>query len=112
MAEIINETLNENIADSNELRQIRVDKLSALQEAGKDPFQITLAEQNALNADVTAKFEAYEAEVALLPDEEKPESVKIENICICGRIMTWRDMGKANFIDVTDRSGRMQVTSE
>ena len=109
MAEIINETLNENIADSNELRQIRVDKLNALQEAGKDPFQITLAEQNALNADLTAKFEAYEAEVALLPDEEKPESVKIENICICGRIMTWRDMGKANFIDVTDRSGRMQV---
>ena len=109
MAEIINETLNEKVEDTNELRQVRVDKLSALQEAGKDPFQITLAEQNTLNAEVTARFEAYEAEVALLPEEEKPEQVKIGDICICGRIMTWRDMGKANFIDVTDRSGRMQV---
>ncbi len=109
MAEILNETLNEKLEDSNELRQIRVDKLNALQAAGKDPFQITLADQNATNAEVTARFEQFESEVALLPDEEKPEQVKIENVCICGRIMTWRDMGKANFIDVTDRSGRMQV---
>ena len=109
MSEILNETVNEIVEDSNELRQIRVDKLNTLQAAGKDPFQITLAEQNITNAEVTAKFEALEKEVELLPDEEKPEQVKIDNICICGRIMTWRDMGKANFIDVTDRSGRMQV---
>ncbi len=109
MAEILNETLNEKIEDTNELRQIRVDKLNALQAAGKDPFEITLADQNATNAEVVARFEQYESEVALLPDDEKPEQVKIEGVCICGRIMTWRDMGKANFIDVTDRSGRMQV---
>ncbi len=109
MAEILNETVNEKLEDTNELRQVRVDKLNALQAAGKDPFQITLADQNATNAEITARFEAYESEVALLPDEEKPEQVKIDGVCICGRIMTWRDMGKANFIDVTDRSGRMQV---
>ena len=109
MAEIINETVNEIIEDSNELRQIRVDKLSALQEAGKDPFEITLAEQNDLNAEITARFEKYESEVNELPEDQRPEQVKIDNISICGRIMTWRDMGKANFIDVIDRSGRMQV---
>ena len=56
MAEIINETVNEKVEDTNELRQIRVDKLNALQQAGKDPFQITLADQNSLNAEVTARF--------------------------------------------------------
>ena len=35
----------EQIQDTNELRQIRVEKLEALQAAGNDPFQITLAEQ-------------------------------------------------------------------
>ncbi len=109
MAEILNETVNEKVEDTNELRQIRVDKLNALQAAGKDPFEITLAEQNTTNAELTARFEQYESEVNLLPEDEKPEQVRIEGVCICGRIMTWRDMGKANFIDVTDRSGKMQV---
>ncbi len=109
MSENLNETVNETLEDSNELRQIRVDKLNALQAAGKDPFQITLADQNATNAEITARFEALESETTLLPDDEKPEQVRVEGVCICGRIMTWRDMGKANFIDVTDRSGRMQV---
>ncbi len=109
MSENLNETVNEKLEDTNELRQIRVDKLDTLQAAGKDPFQITLADQNAVNAEVTARFEALESETALLPDEEKPEQVRLDGVCICGRIMTWRDMGKANFIDVTDRSGRMQV---
>ena len=30
-------------------------------------------------------------------------------MCIAGRIMSWRDMGKASFMDIHDRSGRMQV---
>jgi lysyl-tRNA synthetase class 2 len=38
-----NEAPEQNV---NELRQIRVDKLTALQEAGKDPFQVTVAQQD------------------------------------------------------------------
>ena len=44
----------------NELRQIRVDKLTALQEAGKDPFEITKYEVTAYAADIKANFEALE----------------------------------------------------
>ena len=99
----------ENEQDVNDLRRIRVEKLEAMQKAGNDPFQITTACQTDINAEITAKFEALEAETAALPEDERPEQVRIENVSICGRIMTWRDMGKANFIDVTDRSGRMQV---
>ncbi|MFY9380452.1 MAG: lysine--tRNA ligase [Acutalibacteraceae bacterium] len=79
--------------DINSLRQIRVDKLKALQNAGKDPFEITTAEPTIVTKEINERFEELEN----------------QDVCICGRIMTWRDMGKANFIDVHDRSGRMQV---
>ncbi len=79
--------------DENELRKIRVEKLEALQADGKDPFQITLAEQTITATEIVDRFEELEN----------------TDVAICGRIMTWRDMGKANFIDIRDRSGRMQV---
>ena len=36
-------------------------------------------------------------------------SVEGKDVIIAGRIMTWRDMGKANFIDIQDRNGRIQA---
>ncbi len=77
----------------NELRQIRLDKLAALCEAGNDPFQITLAEQSIHNAEIRERFEELEN----------------TDVVICGRMMSRRDMGKANFIDIRDRTDRMQV---
>ena len=109
MAEEKNTPVVETEENTNELRKIRVDKLVALQQAGKDPFQITTAEQSATSAEITAAFEKLEAETNKLPEDQRPEQVRIEDVTLCGRIMTWRDMGKANFIDITDRAGRMQV---
>jgi len=79
--------------DINSLRQIRVDKLKTLQDAGNDPFVITTAKQTITASEIVERFDELEN----------------QDVYICGRIMTWRDMGKANFIDVHDRSGRMQV---
>lgn len=79
--------------DINELKKIRLEKLAALQESGKDPFEITKAGQNIRSKEINDRFEELEN----------------SDVCICGRIKTWRDMGKANFIDVYDRDGRMQV---
>lgn len=79
--------------DINELKKIRLEKLAALQESGKDPFEITKAGQNIRSKEINERFEELEN----------------SDVCICGRIKTWRDMGKANFIDVYDRDGRMQV---
>ena len=109
MAEEKNTPVVETEENTNELRKIRVDKLVALQQAGKDPFQITTAEQSATSAEITAAFEKLEAETNELSEDQRPEQVRIEDVTLCGRIMTWRDMGKANFIDITDRAGRMQV---
>jgi len=77
----------------NQLRQIRLEKLEALQEAGKDPFQITLAEHSISTEEILARFEALEN----------------SDVSLCGRMMSRRDMGKANFMDVRDRHGKMQV---
>ena len=81
------------VLSENELRQIRVDKLTALQQQGKDPFEITVAKQTHKSSEIKENFEEL---------EEK-------EVFVCGRIMTWRDMGKANFIDLQDRNGRIQV---
>lgn len=79
--------------DLSELIRIRHEKLKELQDAGKDPFKITLYDRDALNTDIREKFEEYEG----------------KEVSIAGRLMSRRDMGKANFIDVHDSTGRMQV---
>ena len=93
--------------DVNELRQVRVDKLEAMQAAGKDPFVITTADQQAHTADLIKKFEEIEKHAQ--ENEIPAEEVEVINTSICGRIMAWRDMGKANFIVVEDKSGKIQV---
>lgn len=79
--------------DLSELLQIRRDKLSSLQSEGKDPFYVTTSDKNISNKEITERFEALEN----------------KDVCIAGRIMSWRQMGKASFIDIHDRTGRMQV---
>ncbi len=81
------------VLSENEQKQIRINKLKELQDNGNDPFEITKATQTHTALEVIDNFDAL---------EEK-------DVSICGRIMTWRDMGKANFIDVHDRSGRIQA---
>ncbi len=81
------------VLSENEQKQIRIDKLNALREKGCDPFEITLANQTHHSDEIKADF----------------ENLENKDVTIAGRIMTWRDMGKANFIDVQDRNGRIQA---
>ena len=76
----------------NEQRQIRIDKLRAMQEAGNDPFEITLATQTHESAEIKAQFDALEN----------------KEVSICGRIIARRIMGKASFVSIQDREGRIQ----
>lgn len=86
-------TMAEVVLSENEQKQIRIEKLTALQNAGKDPFEITIATQTHHSNEIIDNFDEL---------EEK-------DVTIAGRIMTWRDMGKANFIDIQDRNGRIQA---
>lgn len=81
------------ILSENEQKQIRLDKLTALQNAGCDPFEITVANQTHESNEIKENYDELEN----------------KDVSVCGRIMTWRDMGKANFIDVQDRNGKIQV---
>ena len=77
----------------SELLQIRRDKLTGLQEAGKNPFTITRYDVTAENAEIRADFDRLEG----------------QTVRIAGRMMSRRIMGKASFCDVRDDSDRMQV---
>jgi lysyl-tRNA synthetase, class II len=80
-------------AENKSEAEIRRDKLAALQKAGKDPFFITTCPQDILAEEIRSRFTELEN----------------QDVCIAGRIMGWRDMGKASFMDIADRSGRIQV---
>ncbi len=110
--------MNENInseQDINILKKDRLGKLAALRENGIDPYQVTKFDVTAHAADLKTEYEVREAEIlASCGDDEEKRSAALaalnENIVrIAGRIMSWRDMGKANFIDVRDGSDRIQV---
>ena len=79
----------EQLAD---LLQIRRDKLTALVEAGKNPFEKVKFDFDTYTVDIKEKFEELEG----------------KTVKIAGRMMSRRDMGKANFIDVMDGKGRIQ----
>jgi len=50
----------EAVQELSEILQIRRDKLSVLQQEGRDPFRITRFERNAYSADIKADYEAYQ----------------------------------------------------
>ena len=77
----------------SEILQIRRDKLTKLQEAGRDPFRITRFDRTAAAAEVKANFEAMEN----------------QTVAMAGRIMSKRDMGKAFFCDLMDNGERIQL---
>ncbi len=88
-----NQTTAEQDVNVNELRKIRVEKLENLQKAGKDPFKITTANQQYHTVDIAEKFDELEN----------------TDVSVAGRIMSKRPMGKAGFININDRDGKIQV---
>ena len=78
--------------DINQLLKVRREKLAALQEAGKDPFQITKYDVTNHSAELKEAFDQYEGKV----------------VRIAGRMMSKRVMGKASFCNVQDLKGNMQ----
>ena len=93
MADIINnenaETPEVNVASEIENRR---NKLQGLIESGKNPFEIMKYDVTAYSADIKANFEEFDG----------------KTVSLAGRIMSRRDMGKANFIDIADGKGRIQ----
>ena len=78
--------------DLNEQTKIRMDKLTALQDAGKDPFQIVKYDVTHHSREVKENFDELEG----------------KTVSIAGRMMSKRVMGKASFCHVQDLQGTIQ----
>lgn len=93
MSDNVNELPEQTEQDINSLKKIRMDKLSQRKEEGKDPFITTKFDVSAKSEEIKGNFEEYEG----------------KTVTAAGRIMTWRKMGKAHFINISDSAGRIQV---
>ncbi len=82
-----------NTENLSEILQIRRDKLKALQDAGCDPFEVNTSDRDILASEISARFEELEN----------------SDVCVAGRIMSKRGKGKVIFLDLYDRSGKIQI---
>lgn len=78
--------------DINQLLKVRREKLANLQEAGKDPFQITKYDVTHHSKDIKDNYSELEG----------------KTVRIAGRIMSKRIMGKASFCNIQDLPGNIQ----
>ena len=122
---------NTQAADVNEQIKIRMDKLKALQDAGKDPFQITKYDVTHHTDEIRAIYEAHEKELLGdrpavntegLDEQQAREAVNADynerraimdaspiEVSFAGRMMFKRVMGKASFCNIADLKGKMQA---
>ena len=77
----------------NHILQARRDKLSALQEAGKDPFLVTKYDATHHSSDISDDYDELEG----------------KEVSVAGRMMAKRIMGKAAFTHILDLKGRIQA---
>ena len=84
---------NANQQDMNHILKARYDKLKELQDAQADPFVITKAKQTHHSMEIKENFTALEN----------------QQVVIAGRVMAKRVMGKAGFLHLQDRDGKIQV---
>ncbi len=99
--------------DLNEILQVRRDKLSELQQGGKDPFQITKFNRTHTSKDITEGYTTEERTV-VSRGEETQVTAKIspldgQIVTVAGRIMSKRGMGKVGFAHIQDIHGRVQL---
>ena len=78
--------------DLNQLLKVRREKLTELQENGKDPFQITKYDVTHHSMEVKDDFEELEG----------------KSVSLAGRMMSKRVMGKASFCSIQDVQGSIQ----
>ena len=117
--------------DVNQLLKVRREKLAALQEAGKDPFQITRYDQTHHTDEAKELYIAHEEKLLAghaapnVEGMEEAEAREVLNadynerraimdadpimVSIAGRMMFKRVMGKASFCNIQDLKGTIQV---
>ena len=83
-----------NILELSEQEIVRREALNELRNMGIEPYPAAEYPTDAFSVDILKEFK----------DEDEPR-----NVCIAGRMMSRRIMGKASFIELQDSKGRIQV---
>ena len=100
-----------NILELSEQEIVRRNNLQQLRDLGIDPYPAAEYPTNAFSAEIKENF----IDLPLMKNEEGedvPTPATMENsrqVCIAGRIMRKRIMGKASFAELLDSKGRIQV---
>ena len=89
-----------NVQNSTNELVVRREKLAALVEAGKNPFEITKYDVSATSTEAIAEFAKREGELA------EGEEITVR---VAGRMVARRIMGKASFAHLLDNDGKIQL---
>ena len=117
--------------DINQLLKVRREKLKDLQDNGKDPFMVTKYDVTHHTSDVKELYTAHEEKLLagrVEPDTQGMDEAQARevnkkdyeerraimdaqpiNVCIAGRMMFKRVMGKASFANIQDLKGNIQI---
>lgn len=74
---------------------IRRDNLQKLIEAGIEPYPSSVFPVNVLSSEIKSNF--------------KEGDTTYQEVCLAGRLMSKRIMGKASFAELQDSAGRIQI---
>ncbi|MCH5185647.1 MAG: lysine--tRNA ligase [Oscillospiraceae bacterium] len=102
-------------AKLSELLQIRRDKLTELQEVGRDPFKITEFKITHTSSQIKDNYTIEEHELTKRGSEEVEiiqahiSHLNGRNVTVAGRIMSKRGMGKVGFVHIADTDGLLQL---
>ncbi len=98
-----------NILELSEQEIVRRQALQELRDMGIDPYPAAEFPTNAFSTEIKAKIADGEW-IVDVPEGEEPIPVeKLPQVCIAGRMMSRRVMGKASFAEIQDSKGRIQV---
>ena len=98
-----------NILELSEQEIVRRQALQELRDMGIEPYPAAEFPTNAFSTEIKAKIADGEW-IVDVPEGEEPIPVeKLPQVCIAGRMMSRRVMGKASFAEIQDSKGRIQV---
>lgn len=92
-----------NVLELSEQEINRRNNLQALKDMGIEPYPAAEYPTDAFSTDIIADFKDPEVDAEGNPVEP------LREVCIAGRMMSRRVMGKASFVELQDSKGRVQV---
>ena len=98
-----------NVLELSEQEIGRRESLQELRNMGINPYHAAEYATNAFSTDIRENVENGQWKIDVPEGEEPIPANKLPQVCIAGRMMSRRVMGKASFVELQDSKGRIQV---